>query len=395
MRGVFARLTIAKLIKSFLVLFLEKEQSPFSNFLPFLEKEDIHFVTFPDKSRLSILSFCHILSVVGIKDISTIGEFMNRDNQYYNRNNRCGACRRPCDNDDDVIICPQGLQGPQGPVGPQGPAGEQGPRGPQGVQGVIGPTGPQGPMGAQGPQGETGPQGPIGLTGPQGPQGPAGPRGETGATGAMGAQGPQGEAGPQGPIGLTGPQGPQGAQGPQGEIGPQGPQGPVGATGATGATGAQGPQGEIGPQGPRGLPGGVLSYADFYALMPTDNPEEIAPGDDVAFPRNGVIANTNVGRTSDTEFLLNAAGTYLVMWNASITEAAQLVLTENGTELPYSVVGKGDGFGELVGFTIINTTAPTTLTVRNPAANTTNVTLTPNSGGVNAVTAHLTIVQLA
>ena len=28
---------------------------------------------------------------------------MNRDNQYCNRNNRCGGCRRSCDNDDDVI----------------------------------------------------------------------------------------------------------------------------------------------------------------------------------------------------------------------------------------------------------------------------------------------------
>lgn len=262
---------------------------------------------------------------------------MNRDNQYYNRNNRCG-CNRP---DDDIIICPQGLQGPQGPVGPQGPAGEQGPRGPQGVQGVIGPTGPQGPMGAQGPIGETGPQGPVGLTGPIGPQGPAGP------------------------------------------------------IGATGATGAQGPQGETGPIGPRGLPGGVLSYADFYALMPTDNAEAITPGTDVSFPRNGVIANTNIGRTSDTDFLLNATGTYLVMWNASITEAAQLVLTANGAELPYTVVGKGDGLGELVGFTIINIVTPTTITVRNPVNNTTDVTLTPSSGGTDPVTAHLTIVQLA
>ena len=317
---------------------------------------------------------------------------MNRDNQYYNRNNRCG-CNRP--NDDDIIICPQGPQGPQGPTGPQGPAGEPGPRGPQGIQGVIGPTGPQGPMGAQGPQGETGPQGPIGLTGPQGPQGPAGPRGETGATGATGAQGPQGEIGPQGPQGPVGATGPQGAQGPQGETGPQGPQGPVGATGATGATGAQGPQGETGTQGPRGLPGGVLSYADFYALIPTDNATAITPGGDVAFPQNGVIANTNIGRTSDTEFLLNAAGTYLVMWNATVAEAGQLVLTANGAELPYTVVGEGEEDSEIVGFTIINTTGATTITVRNPAANTTNVTLTPNAGGTAPVSAHLTIVQLA
>ncbi len=265
---------------------------------------------------------------------------MNRDNQFYNRNNRCG-CNRP---DDDIIICPQGLQGPQGPTGPQGPAGEPGPRGPQGVQGIIGPTGPQGPMGAQGPIGETGPQGPIGLPGPTGPQGPAGPRG---------------------------------------------------ATGATGATGPQGPQGEIGPQGPRGLPGGVLSYADFYATMPTDNATAITPGTDVAFPQNGVIANTNITRTSDTEFLLNATGTYLVMWNATVTEAGQLVLTSNDTELLYTVVVTGNGLDELTGFTILNIVTPTTITVRNPVNNTTDVTLTANAGGTAPVSAHLTIVQIA
>ena len=286
------------------------------------------------------------------------------NNQYYNRNNRCG-CHRPCDDEENCIICPQGPQGPQGPIGPQGPAGEQGPRGPQGIQGVMGPTGPQGPTGAQGPIGETGPQGPIGLPGPVGPAGPAGPVGATGATGA---------------------------QGPQGEVGPQGIQGPVGATGPQGA---QGPQGETGPQGPRGLPGGVLSYADFYALMPTDNATAITPGTDVAFPRNGTIANTNIGRTNDTEFLLNATGTYLVMWNASITEAGQLVLTLNDAELPYTVVGTEDGLDELTGFTMLNITTPSTITVRNPVANTTNVTLTPNAGGTDAVSAHLTIVQLA
>jgi hypothetical protein len=169
----------------------------------------------------------------------------------------------------------------------------------------------------------------------------------------------------------------------------------MGATGATGATGAQGIQGETGPIGPRGLPGGVLSYADFYALMPPDNAATVAVGADVAFPENGVIANTNIGRTSDTEFLLNATGTYLVMWNATVTEAGQLVLTLNDTELAYTTVGTGAANGEIVGFTIVNTTGGATLTVRNPAVNTNGITLTANAGGANPVSAHLTIVQLA
>lgn len=269
---------------------------------------------------------------------------MNRDNQFF-RNNRCGCNRRPCDDDENYIICPQGPAGPQGPQGPQGPAGEQGPRGPQGVQGVTGPTGPQGPIGPQGPAGEVGPQGPQGLTGAQGP------------------------------------------------AGPQGPQGPTGATGATGATG---PQGETGPQGPQGIPGGVLSYADFYALMPPDNAATVCIGTDVAFPQNGTIANTNIGRLNDNTFLLAEAGTYLVTFNVPVTEAGQLVLTLNGAELPYAVFGRATGTSDIGGTTLITTTATnSTLTVRNPASNTSALTITPNAGGTLPVTAHLTIVQIA
>ncbi len=291
----------------------------------------------------------------------------NRDNQVF-RNCRYGCNRRPCDDDDNCIICPQGPAGPQGPQGPQGPAGETGPRGPQGVQGITGPTGPQGPIGPQGPVGETGP---AGVQGPQGPQGPAG---ETGAVG------------PQGPIGLTGPAGPQGPQGPQGETGATGPQGPIGLTGPVGPTG---------PQGPQGLPGGVLSYADFYALMPTDNADAIAAGDDVAFPRSGLVANTNIQRINDTTFLLTGPGTYLIMWQATVTDASQLVLALNDAELDYTAVGTTAAGSELTGFTVLSTTGSSTLALRNPAANTASVTLAQNAGGTLPVGAHLTIVQLA
>lgn len=272
---------------------------------------------------------------------------MNRDNQF-TRNNRCGCGRRPCDDDECCIICPQGPEGPQGPVGPQGPAGEQGPRGPQGIQGVIGPTGPQGPVGPQGPQGETGPQGEVG------------------------------------PIGATGPQGPQGATGP------------AGPTGATGAQGPQGPQGETGAQGPQGVPGGVLAYADFYALVPPDNEDSIEPGEDIAFPRNGAILNTNIGRLSNTEFILGPVGSYLVLFTVPITESGQIVLTLNDTELLYAAFGRTTGTSQIVGNTIITTTsANSILTLRNPTGNNTDLTLTDVAGGDLSVTAHLTIIQIA
>ena len=311
---------------------------------------------------------------------------MNRQNNYrgcsdFNRYNYsscsqgCGGCPTPTPTPVPVpapcINCPPG---PQGPIGPQGPAGEQGPVGPQGPQGGIG------PQGLQGPQGEVGPQGAQGAVGPAGPQGPQGPAGETGATG------------PQGPIGLTGPAGPQG---PQGETGPTGPQGPIGLTGPAGPQGATGATGATGPQGPQGIPGGVLSYADFYALMPGDNAAVIAPGTDVAFPQNGAILNTNIGRISDSEFLLNEAGTYLVEFQVSITEAGQLVLTLNGAEIPYTVVGRATGTSQIVGMAILTATAGSTLTVRNPADNAAALTVTPTAGGTEPVSAHLVIVQLA
>ena len=272
---------------------------------------------------------------------------------------------------------PQGATGPRGPIGPQGPTGQQGPIGPQGPAGETGATGPQGPVGETGPQGVVGAQGPIGPQGPAGEIGPAGPQGPVGATGPIGPQGPVGATGPQGPAGEVGP------QGPIGETGPAGPQGPVGATGP------------IGPQGPQGIPGGVLSYADFYALMPPDNAAVVAPGADVSFPENGSIANTNIGRLGDSSFLLSPIGTYLILFEVSVTEAGQLILTLNGAELAYTAVGRATGTSQINGMAIVTTdTVNSTLTLRNPQDNAEALTITPLAGGTEPVSAHLIIVQI-
>lgn len=196
--------------------------------------------------------------------------------------------------------------------------------------------------------------------------------------------------GPPGPIGPQGPQGPRGVPGETGATGPAGPQGPAGETGATGPAGATGP---VGPQGPAG---GVLAYADFYALMPSNNASDIEPGFDVAFPQNGAIGGTGISRESDTVFNLTEAGTYQVLFQATATEAGQLVLTLNGTELPYTVVGRDAANSEIVGMSFVTTTTDTgTLTVRNPATNTTSLTLAPSSGGAQPVSAHLVITRVA
>ena len=255
-----------------------------------------------------------------------------------------------------------------------------------------------------GPQGEPGSTPIIGVNGnwfingidtglpSRGIQGVAGPQGPAGATGPQGPQGIQGIQGEPGPAGETGPQGPQGIQGIQGEPGPAGATGPQGSVGETGPQGPQGIQGEVGPQGPAGV---VANFADFYALMPADNATPVGVGEDVAFPQNGPTSNSTITRLTDNSFSLSEVGTYLVMFQVSVTEPGQLVLTINGEEIPYSVVGRATGTSQIVETILITTTiATSTLTVRNPAANATALTITPNAGGNESVSAHLVIVQL-
>jgi len=195
-----------------------------------------------------------------------------------------------------------------------------------------------------------------------------------------------GSAGPQGPVGAMGPAGPQG---PVGEAGPQGP------TGATGATGPQGPIGETGATGPQGPAGGVLNYADFYALMPEDNSATVAPGTDVSFPQDGPNSGSGIARSGPSSFVLADIGVYQVLFQVSVTEAGQLILTLDGQDLAYTVVGRATGTSQIVGMAIVETTAINAiLTVRNPAGNAAALTITPLAGGTRPVSAHLVITQL-
>ena len=250
-----------------------------------------------------------------------------------------------------------------------------GPTGPQGVQGIQGYPGPQGPTG---PQGIPGPDGAAGITGPTGPQGIAGPAGATGATGVTGATGPTGPQGIAGPTGATG------------ATGPTGPQGIAGPAGATGATGATGPTGPTGPAGESGL----SSYATFYALMPTDNAITIAPNEPIDFPTTATKTN-DITVTSPSVFTVTTAGNYLVMFQASTTEGGQLQLTVNNTPIAYTTVGKAGENTQIVGFAILPLAANDAISVINPQASTTGITLTQNAGGASAVAAQLVIAKLA
>ena len=231
-------------------------------------------------------------------------------------------------------------------------------------------------------QGPTGPQGPTGATGSTGATGPAGSPGPTGATGATGAAGAIGPIGPAGPTGATG------------AIGPAGPPGPIGAIGATGPMGPAGPTGATGPTGPAG-PSGTLAFADFFALMPPDNAATVAPGTDVAFPEDGPSSGTAVTRTGPSTFNLSAIGTYQVMFQVSVNEPGQFILTLNGADLAYTVVGRATGTSQIVGMSLVQTTGVNSaLTVRNPAGNSTALTITPLAGGTRPVSAHLAITEI-
>jgi hypothetical protein len=166
-----------------------------------------------------------------------------------------------------------------------------------------------------------------------------------------------------------------------GVVGPQGPAGPTGATGATGAT---------------GVSGGILDFADFFALMPPDNAATVAVGGDVDFPQDGPSSGSGlIARLGPDSFNLADIGVYEVSFQVSVSEAGQLILTLDGADLAYTVVGRATGTSQIIGMAIVQTTTINSiLTVRNPAGNSTALTITPLAGGTRPVSAHLVITRI-
>lgn len=186
------------------------------------------------------------------------------------------------------------------------------------------------------------------------------------------------------------PPGPRGPIGPRGATGAQGPQGPQGPRGFTGA---QGPRGLQGPAGPAG---GPLGFAEFYALMPPNNPIAVAPGDDVSFPQDGPALGDSISRIGPSSFRLSAVGSYQVLFLVGANETGQLVLTLNDEDLDYTAVGRSTGTSQIIGMSIVTTTEENSvLTVRNPDDNTVTLTVTPIAGGTRSVSSQLVITRLA
>jgi hypothetical protein len=140
----------------------------------------------------------------------------------------------------------------------------------------------------------------------------------------------------------------------------------------------------------------VLNYADFYALMPPDNSATVAPGANVSFPQDGPNSGTDISRLGSDSFNLEQIGTYQILFEVSVDEAGQLILTLNGEDLAYTVFGRATGASQIVGMAIVSTTViNSVLTVQNPVGNAAALTITPLAGGTRPVSAHLVITQIA
>ena len=127
--------------------------------------------------------------------------------------------------------------------------------------------------------------------------------------------------------------------------------------------------------------------------MPPDNAATVAPGTDVSFPQDGPSTGSpTIARTGAGTFNLAQVGVYRVEFQVSVSEAGQLILTLNGADLAFTVVGRATGTSQITATALVETTtADSVLTVRNPAGNSTALTITPLAGGTRPVGATLLI----
>ena len=129
--------------------------------------------------------------------------------------------------------------------------------------------------------------------------------------------------------------------------------------------------------------------------MPGDNSATIAVGTDVEFPSDGPFLGGDIARLGPSSFNLVSVGTYQILFQVSIDEPGQLVVSLNNLQQTYTTVGRATGTSQIVGMCLIQTlTANSTLTIRNPSGNSTALTITPNAGGAGSVSAHLLITRI-
>jgi hypothetical protein len=181
-------------------------------------------------------------------------------------------------------------------------------------------------------------------------------------------------------------------RGVQGLRGVRGADGTNGTNGTDGTNGTNGTDGDRGPQGAPGV-AAPANFAEFYALMPSDNPGTLTVGSDIEFPQDGPNEGT-ITRASSTTFILADVGTYRVAVSASVDFATELQLMVNGIGVPYSVFGKWASDTIVGGEALITTSvANSSLTVRNVGHY--DVHLMAHAGGPLPTAAYVLIHQMS
>jgi hypothetical protein len=133
----------------------------------------------------------------------------------------------------------------------------------------------------------------------------------------------------------------------------------------------------------------------FYGTAPGDYAATIAVGADLDFPHPGPTSATTITRVNAGSFNLAAIGTYDVSWQVSIDEPGQFEVVLGAVIQANTVAGRATGTNQITNRVFVTTTGVNTqLHIRNPAGNSTALTVTPNAGGASAASATLTIVQL-
>jgi hypothetical protein len=139
----------------------------------------------------------------------------------------------------------------------------------------------------------------------------------------------------------------------------------------------------------------VINYAQFFSLIPSDNRLPIFSESFIEFSQDGPSSGSKITRINNSSFNLTEIGVYLISYQASTNEPAQLGINLNNFLLNYSIIGKNSSNTQISNTVIIITKSINSkLSIQNPSGNS-PITLTPFAGGTHPVSTTLTITKIA
>lgn len=121
----------------------------------------------------------------------------------------------------------------------------------------------------------------------------------------------------------------------------------------------------------------------FFGITSVDNPNPIAPGDEINFALDGPNTGTAIARNPNNiyDFYLNTAGVYRVTYTVPVVEPGQLVLSIQGSPLPYTTSGRDTGTSLITLTTLVHAGSGEQLTLRAAGSNQTSITLSQTVSG--------------